>query len=397
MLSELPKLRLRAMPMVRIKRGHPWIYSNELEPLPAGLSPGDLVDVESSAAEYVGRGYFNRQSQIQVRLLTHRPEPIDTDFFTRRIKQALDLRQRLFSQRSSYRLVYSEGDRLPGLIVDRYGDVLVLQLLTAGMERLREPVLAALLGLVRPRYVLARNDAPVRRLEGLPQERVDLFGERPESVSIESNGLQFELDIWSGQKTGFFLDQAENYATLQDYAAGGRVLDAFCYTGAWGLHAVRCGAKEVLGIDSSAAAIAQANKNAAANGLTDRCRFEEADVFVALRDLAGRGERFDLVILDPPAFAKSKEKLAEAVRGYREINRQALRLLAPGGVLISCSCSYQLGREAFLEMLQIAARDAHRTVRLLEFRGQSRDHPVLVAAPEGGYLKCAVLEVCAAE
>lgn len=397
MQSDLPTLRLRAMPLVRIKRGHPWIYSNELEPPPAGLAPGDPVDVETSAGEFVGRGYFNRQSQIQVRLLTQRREPIDADFFTRRIKEALTLRERLFPGRSSYRLVYSEGDRLPGLIADRYGDVLVLQLLTAGMERLRDPVLAALIELVRPGYVLARNDAPVRRLEGLPQERVELFGKRPEGVVIDSHGLRFELDIWSGQKTGFFLDQAENYAALREYAPGARVLDACCYTGAWGLHAARFGAKQVLGLDSSAPAVAQANKNATANGLADRCRFETADLFTALRELGGRAEQFDLVILDPPAFAKSKEKLAEALRGYREINRQALRLLVPGGVLVSCSCSYQVGREAFLEMLQIAARDARRAVRLLEFRGQSRDHPVLVAAPEGGYLKCAVLEVCAAE
>ncbi len=387
----LPQVRLSRPPTPRLRRGHPWIFSNELAAAPRAIAPGSLVDVLTPAGEFFGRGYYNLQSQIRVRLLSHRSDPIDTAWFASRIGAALALRQRLFPGAEAYRLIFGEGDRLPGLVVDRYGDVLVAQFLTAGMQALCEPIREALVAACQPRYIIARNDAPMRQLEGLPLEVTDLYGERPERVTIGKNGLRFDLDVQAGQKTGFFLDQSENYTALAPLSSGARVLDGFCYTGAWGLHAAHYGAREVLGLDSSAPAVERARENARLNGMEAVCRFEQADLFDALRKHADRGERFDLVIIDPPAFAKSKEKIREALRGYREINRQAFRLLAPGGFLVSCSCSYQVGRELFLEALAEAAKDSRRDAALLEWRGQSRDHPVLLAAPESAYLKCAVM------
>lgn len=386
-------LKLKRAALVRVKRGHPWIFSNELESTPMRIEPGSLVSVVTHQGDWIGRGYFNLNSQIRVRLLTRDLHPIDQSFFSARIAAADRLRQRLDPGSTVYRAVFSEGDGLPGLIVDRYHDVLVAQSLTAGIDQLLEPIGAALTAQFNPRAIVLRADSPVRRLEGIPLESRVLSGQLPGEIVIEKNGLRFEIDVMKGQKTGYFLDQSENHRAIMSLAEGARVLDAFCYHGAFGLHGARAGARSVLGIDESEAALALARRNAARNGYSEICRFESADLFSRLREMADGGERFDLVILDPPALTKSKEKLKQAVAGYLELNRQALRLVSPGGFLVSCSCSYQLSREDFWAMLERASRESRRTVRLIEFRGQARDHPIRFPVREGAYLKCAVLQV----
>jgi 23S rRNA (cytosine1962-C5)-methyltransferase len=377
----------------RARGGHPWIFSNEIEHIEGEADAGDALAVCSSGGELLGTAYYNPRSLIAARFLSRQRESIDSvDFFRRRITAALEYRRRLYPAEEALRIVYGESDELPGLVVDRYGDVLSVQFLTLGMERRREPVLQALLEIFRPAAVVARNDAAVRELEGLPRRVELLYGEAPESLIMTEHGLRFRVDVTEGQKTGHFLDQKENHQALNGRVEGRRVLDLFCYSGSWALHAAHYGAAGVTGVDSSAAAVALAEENARLNGLEERCSFVRADVFDLLRELGRGGERFGTVILDPPAFVKSKKKLKEAVKGYLTINRRAMELLAPGGFLFTCTCSYHLDRETFLDTLRKAASQAGRTLRLVEMRGQAYDHPVLLNCPETEYLKCAVLQ-----
>jgi len=371
--------------------GHVWVFSNEIATDLSAYEPGSLVDVYSHGGTFVGRGYINPHSLITVRLLTPRREAIDSRFFHRRIEEAWRRRERLFPEADAYRLVYSEGDLLPGLIVDRYGDQFVVQALTLGMELRTELVCEALETLFHPQAIVARNDVGIRTLEGLPVEKKILRGSVQGPVDIREADLRFAVDPWEGQKTGFYLDQRDNRCLLRPFLRGPRVLDAFCYTGAWGLHAARAGAREVLGIDESPRAIAWATRQAEHNGLQDICRFEMADVFRYLKDADARGERFDCIIMDPPAFVKSRAKVREGLHGYWEINRRAMRLLTPGGYLITCSCSYHVDPDTFRGTLARAARAVHRTALLLEMRSQGRDHPVLLPVGESAYLKCAVI------
>lgn len=390
MERKLP-IAIRPEAVRRIKTGHPWIFSNELVKVPRNVAPGELVDIHKRNGEWIGRGYFNPRSLIAVRLLTREPVPIDEAFFEKRIAEAQGHREREFPEEPACRLLFGEADGLPGLIVDRYGPVLAAQFLTAGMDRLTDVILKVLIRRFKPSAVIARNDSSSRALEGLPKEKRWLYGEGPGQVVIKKNGLLFEVDVWGGQKTGFFLDQSENYRRLDHRVAGARVLDAFCYTGAWGLHAARYGAGYVLGMDASAAAIRLAEANAGRNGLQSVCSYIREDVFDGLRRLEASKERFDTVILDPPAFAKSRAKIKEALRGYKEINRLAMRILSPGGTLVTCSCSYHVDRDAFSRVLVEAASDARRSFRVLEWGAQSRDHPVALGIPETEYLKCVVL------
>ncbi len=393
MMIQLPILTLKSQAAKRYKTGHPWIFSNDLARLPKELEPGQIVDLKNHLGEWFGRGYFNPRSLIAVRLLTREPVAIDEDFLGKKILQAQSLREEGLSGEEAYRLVFGEADGLPGLIVDRYGSVLVAQFLTAGMDRLIEPVVRALVKRYQPAAVIARNDTASRVLEGLPQEKRLLHGEIPPSVVIRKNGLAFEVDVWEGQKTGFFLDQSENYRCLEEWANGARVLDAFCYTGAWGLHAARYGAKSVVGMDSSERAILQSRANAERNGLSSVCRFIKEDVFEGLRRLQTAGERFDRMVLDPPAFAKRRQKIKEAIRGYKEINRLAMMLLSPNGILITCSCSHLIGNDLFRDMLVSAATDAKRSFYITAWRTQGRDHPIVLGIPETHYLKCVVLRL----
>lgn len=378
----------------RLLLGHPWVFSNEIASDLGTYEPGSLVDVYTHGGTLVGRGYINPRSLITVRILSQRREVIDSDFFHSRLAAALQRRERLFPGVQSYRLVYSEGDLLPGLIVDRYQDHLVLQTLTLGMELRTEAICEALERLIQPQAIVARNDVGIRTLEGLPQEKKVLRGSLETAVEVWESDIRFRVDPWEGQKTGFYLDQRENRCTLQPLLAGERVLDAFCYTGAWALHAARAGAREVVGVDESAKAIRWATDQAKDNGLDQVCQFTPSDVFDFLKEADTRHERFDCIILDPPAFVKSRSKVREGLEGYWEINRRAMRLVKPGGYLITCSCSYHVDPDTFRTTLSRAARAARRTVVLLEMRSQARDHPVLLPLSESAYLKCAVL-MCA--
>jgi 23S rRNA (cytosine1962-C5)-methyltransferase len=383
-------VRLKRKEERRILRGHPWVFSNELEPTPQAFEPGELVDVLSHSGGFLGRGYINPRTLIAVRLLTRAPEDIDRAFLQKRISAARALRARL-GFGDSFRAVYSEGDGLPGLIVDKYGSVLVVQALTSGIDRLLDAILSVLMEEYAPTVVVLRNDSAGRELEGLPRETRVVHGSVAGPVVFEESGIAYELDALEGQKTGFFLDQRENRLALRPYVRGRRTLDCFCYSGAWALTAAAAGAEDVLGLDASEKAVALAANNAARNGLS--ARFQTADVFEELRVLDKKRERFGCIVLDPPAFVKNRAAVRGALKGYKEINLRAMRLLEPGGVLVTCSCSHHVDEGLFREMLIDAAFSAGRRARLLELRSQARDHPVLLAARETQYLKCAFLEV----
>lgn len=389
----MESFRLNKTVATRVVQGHPWIYRNELPKLPLDFPPGELVELVDPKGRFIAIGYCNPKSVISVRILSREREKIDGDFFLRKIASAHTYRKRFYAGEESYRVVYSEADLLPGLIVDRYGSYIVIQVLTAGMERHTESILAAIESLFSPQTIVARNDIPSRALEGLPVERKVLSGKLEPPVVILKNGLAFEIDLLEGQKTGFFLDQSENYLQLEGLVAGGEVLDTFCYTGGWSVHAARFGAKGVIGIDASEGALDLARRNAARNGFESRCRFEAGNVFDLLKAQEGEGREYDCIILDPPSFVKRRKEIENAVRGYKEINLRAMKLLRPGGFLLTCSCSYHLSEGRFREILLDAARDVGKTLRLVTLRSQAKDHPVLLTLPETEYLKCAVLQV----
>ena len=383
-------LRLKKNEDRRIRAGHSWIFSNEIHDSLQGLEPGHLVRLVSWGGRFLGIGHLSPNSLIAVRLLSRRHVEIDDLFYRQRLVAAGERRQWLYPGSVTYRLAFGEADLLPGLIVDRYDRHLVVQTLTQGMARIEELIVELLREIFKPAAIVLRNDSPARSLEGLPLERRVVYGELSEAPVIELHGLRFQVAPLEGQKTGFYLDQRENRSLLEGLVQGSRVLDAYCYEGAWGLYAARFGAREVVGVDVSGTALERARLNADMNGLGAQCRFVEANAFDFLTTSQAR---FDAVVLDPPAFIKAKAKIEEGERGYLELNRLAMRLISPGGLLVTCSCSHHLTRERFQIILGHAARLAKRRLRLLEVRGQSRDHPVLVSMPETSYLKCFVLEV----
>lgn len=382
------KIALKKREERRVLRGHPWIFSNELAEVPADAEPGGLVDVFDVFGTFIGRGYYNPRTLIAVRLLTRKKEEIDQAFFLRRITAARDLRINL-GYGDSCRLFFSEGDGLPGLIVDKYADTLVVQSSTAGIDRFLDSIIAALRDVYAPAAIIVRNDLAIRDIEGLSRETRVAFGTPPALVTFEESGIKYTVDVLHGQKTGFFFDQRENRLSLKGLVTGKRTLDCFCYVGAWSLTAARFGASSVIGIDSSEQAILLARENAALNSLP--AEFKTADVFEELRIREKQKDPFGCIILDPPAFVKSRSKIREAIKGYKEINLRAMRILEPGGVLVTCSCSHHIDSDLFREMLIDAAHSAGRTARLLEMRSQARDHPVLLSARETHYLKCAIL------
>jgi 23S rRNA (cytosine1962-C5)-methyltransferase len=374
----------------RILRGHPWVFSNELQRSSETFAPGELVDVLSSSGRFIGRGYINPHTLIAVRILTRKKEAIDREFFQTRISTAHVLRTML-GFGDSFRAVFSEADGLPGLIVDKYADTLVLQSSTAGIDNLLTEIIPVLQKEYLPKAIVLRNDTASREIEGLVQEKRVIYGEINGPVLIEEASIRYAIDVLEGQKTGFFLDQRENRLALKDYVRGKRVLDCFCYVGAWSLSAARYGASEVIGLDSSERAITLASRNAEINGLA--VQFRKTDVFDELRALEKKRERFGCIILDPPAFVKSRAKIREAIKGYKEINLRAMQLLEPQGILVTCSCSHHIDQDLFREMLIDAASSAGRQARILEMRSQARDHPILLAAKETQYLKCAIIVV----
>lgn len=372
--------------------GHPWVYRTEVAAA-EGAEPGDIVTVVDARGRFVGRGLYNPRSMLTVRLCTFRDEPVDQAFFLRQVERALDLRRAALGGVEGVRLVFAEADGLPGFIVDRFGPVVAYQSLSLGLE----PHVPAMLDVIRPAVgaeaVVERNDTPVRDLEGLPRRAGVVAGRLPDPVVFRENGFEILVDVLGGQKTGYFLDQRENRAALHRYAAGRRVCDAFAYTGSFAVHALGFGASHALAVEASADAARWIPKNAEKNGVAGRLEVRVENAFDALRALDRAGERFGMVILDPPAFAKNRAALPGALRGYKEINLRALRILEPGGIVVSCSCSSPLEPDAFLAMLADAARDARRRLRLLEVRGQPPDHPILVGYPESRYLKCAIAVV----
>lgn len=383
-----PTARLTRRGTARWRSGHPWIFRDDV--LPVDRSNGDVVLVVSFGGETLGSAFYGTESKIALRRLTWGPGLVEDSLFRDRIDAALDLRERFAPGVNAARLVSSDADGLPGLIVDRYADHLVIQSLTAGIDRVLDRVVAHLVERVRPRSILARNDAGVRALEGLPAEVRTLFGTVPEEVEVEEEGLVFLVDPLRGQKTGAFLDQRENRLAAASYLRG-NVLDAFCYDGSFGLHAARR-AETVTLVDSSESALARAARNAARNGIRN-AQGVRANVFDFLSEADHSGRRFNGIVLDPPAFAKSRKDLAAALRAYKEINLRALKCLDGGGVLVTCSCSYNLHEAEFVEVLAAAASDARRHVIVMEKRSQARDHPVLLGLPESHYLKCLILEV----
>lgn len=377
----------------RINGGHLWVFSNEIYESTRGYAPGSLVELFDRHESFLGTGYINPNSLISVRVLSRERAEINRDFFVKRMREAFDLRKRLFEGRDALRLLYSEGDYLPGLIADRYGKCIVLQFLTYGVESFKDMIIELVDEILDPDVIVLKNESRSRAIEGLPLYKELIKGSLDRLPVIEENGLSIEIDPFGGQKTGYFLDQKDNRRALRQYLKGGKGLDLFCYSGAWSLAAAMWGA-EVTGVDESERAIGQAKKNAVMNALQGRAAFVRDDVFSFLRrSVADNREKYDFIVLDPPAFVKSSAKMKEAVKAYREVNRLSMGLLKRGGLLVTSSCSYHLGREMFLEMLREASKDAQRGLRLLELRSQDRDHPVLLAMPETEYLKCAFLVV----
>lgn len=386
-------LRLNRKEDRRIRRGHPWIFSNEIEGKFTGIEPGELVHVADHTGRPVGTGYANPHSLITVRIMCRHGEEVGPELIKERVASARALRERFCPDRETYRAVFSESDLLPGLVVDRYGSWLSVQSLTAGMERLMPDVIAALDDVYRPDGIVLRNDSRQRTLEGLPLVKEVVKGDWPGGLEVSLSGLRLKVDLLGGQKTGFFLDQADNYQLLDRIAGGAAVLDLFCHTGAWSLYAARAGAASVTGVDSSGPALGTARENAAMNGLSGRVRFMEEDALKSLRTLCPDGPAFDVVVCDPPSFIKSRAKLAEGLKGYRDLNTKVMKAVKPGGFLVSCSCSHHMDRRDFLEVLRSSAAGAGRTARVVEMRSQSKDHPVLVAAPETEYLKTVLLQL----
>jgi len=376
----------------RVNAGHPWIYRSEIARIEGEPPPGAVAAVLDHRGKFLGQAMVNLRSQIAGRLLSRVEEPIDGTFVERRIREALARAGRSAAGSGGCRLVFGEGDQMPGLIADRYADLVVIQILTAGMDRLRDDVLGALRRVVQPRAIYERSDASARRLEGLELRKAFAWGTGETGVWMREGDLTFFVEVAAGQKTGFFLDQRDNRQVVRRLARGREVLDCFCYSGGFSISAGAGGAASILGVDISTEALSWAERSAAQNGLGACCRFVSANAFDHLRALGRERRRFGMVILDPPAFTKGREALAGALRGYNEINLRAMKLLDRGGILVTCSCSYHVDAATFLDMLRSAAADAHREFRLLELRTQAADHPILLAAKETQYLKCAILE-----
>lgn len=375
----------------RVLGGHPWVFRSDIE-REDGASDGLPVRVLTSAGRFLAMAVYNPRSQISLRILSRRDEPIDGAFIRGRVRRALDYRRR-FADLNSCRLIFAESDGLPAVIADKFGDVIVLQILCLGMERFKGDIVDALAQELSPRGIYERNDVPVRELEGLSQQTGLLFGEVPDRVEMQENGVRFLVDVKEGQKTGFFLDQKENRAAIAPFVSGMRVLDCFTHTGSFALHAAHYGAAEVTGVDISEHACACALENARLNGVEDRVRFECANAFDFLRAQQTAKEQYDVVILDPPAFTKTRSAVEGALRGYKEINLRGMKLTRDGGFFITCSCSQHVTPDLFRGMLLEAQKDAHVQLRQIEWRTQGRDHPILLASPETQYLKCGIFQV----
>jgi 23S rRNA (cytosine1962-C5)-methyltransferase len=370
------------------RKGHPWIYRTDLERI-KDADPGSIVSLETKNGNFLAQGFYSDHSRIAFRLISRSREAIGAQFWENRIRGALRYREAVVEQTNAYRLIYGESDGIPALVADRYADHFVLQTLAQGTENLLPVFTEAIRKVFQPASIILRNDVTVRDLEGLPREKRILFGECPKEVQVFEGEIRYRADLWTGQKTGAYLDQRENRLLGARFLRG-TILDAFCYHGLFGLHGARR-ASRVIGIDSSQEAVERSKENATLNGMSNTEFFRE-NVFDFLKGAVEEKRHFDGIILDPPPFAKSKENVAGATRGYNELNLRAMRLLHPGGVLVTSSCSYNLSESKFLEILRDCAKDSGSTWRIIERRGQSADHPVLLSFPESFYLKCLFLQ-----
>jgi 23S rRNA (cytosine1962-C5)-methyltransferase len=389
-MASLPSLQLKKNESRRLRAGHLWVFSNEVDiqqtPLDS-FEPGSLIEVVDDKGKFIGNGYINPHSLICARLVSRdRKYSLDSSLLVHRLKVALSLRQRLFTE-PCYRLVYGESDGLPGLIIDRFGNVVSVQITTAGMEAHKDDIITALNKVLRPETIIFRNDSPIRELEGLEKYNAIAQGEPPEFLEITENGCRFQAPALTGQKTGWFYDHRLNRARATQYVKDQRILDVFSYLGAWGIPAAVSGAKEVFCIDSSAAALDQVEANAELNNVADKITTIEGDAFAALKALREDRERFDVVLLDPPAFIKRRKDIQKGLEAYRRINQLAMQVLSRDGILVSASCSYHLQRDRLQEILLKTSRHLDRNLVLLEQGHQGPDHPIHPAIPETNYLK----------
>jgi 23S rRNA (cytosine1962-C5)-methyltransferase len=377
----------------RIALGHPWIYNNEVDRIAGPIEPGDIVEVYFFDGQLAGRGYINPNSQIIIRLLTRKREDIDGTFFHKKIKDAWEYRQQL-GYTENCRLVFGEADGIPALIIDKFNDYFVLQTLSLGIEKWKGSIVDALQTIFKPKGIFERNDVPVRELEGMVQQKGFLSNEFPTEIIIQENGLQFYVDVENGQKTGYFLDQQDNRRAIKNIVQGAEVLGAFTYTGTFEIHAAHYGAKSVLGIDISENAVAQANKNAVLNQLDHIVKFEAMNAFDVLKKWGKEGRKYDVVMLDPPAFTKSRNNIDKAITGYKEINLRGMQMIRHGGFLVTSSCTNLVSPELFLETIQMAAWDAKKRIRQVTYQTQSSDHPIIWGMENTHYLKFLIVEVC---
>ena len=389
----MKKLILRSKISRRVENGHPWIFANEVNLVDEGAEAGEILEVYTHDNKFIGKGYINPRSQILVRLLTRDArEDINDSFFHRRILSAWKYRQQIGYQENC-RLVFGEADALPGLVIDKFNDYFSLQTLSFGIDRWKPAIVAALEDIFHPRGIYERNDVPVRELEGLPQQKGFLTAPFDPKIIITENGLRFNVDLEHGQKTGYFLDQQDNRRAIRHVCKGADVLEVFCYTGTFSVHAAHYGAKRVLGIDISESAVAQAESNAALNGLQDICSFRSDNAFDVLKQWSKEGKTYDVVMLDPPAFTKSRGNIQNAIKGYKEINLRGIKLVKKGGFLITASCTNLIPPELFLEIIDDAARDAKRQLKQVTFQSQSSDHPIIRGLENTHYLKFLITQV----
>ena len=389
------KIFLKRKISTRIANDHPWIFNNEVEPqsLQESMDPGSIVEVYTYDKKFIGKGYFNPRSQIVIRLLTrNKADEINEQFFFDRILKCWEYRKKL-GYTENCRLVFGEADSLPQLIIDKFNDYFVIQTLALGIDIWKPAIVNTLNKIFNPKGIYERNDIPVRELEGLSQQKGFLSAPFDTQIIINENGLKFHVDIENGQKTGYFLDQQDNRRAIEHIVKGADVLGAFTYTGTFEIHAAHYGATSVLGLDISAYAVEQANQNAKLNNVQDICRFETANAFDVLKQWAKEGRQYDVVMLDPPAFTKSRETIQKAITGYKEINLRGMKLIKPGGFLVTSSCTNLVSSELFLQIIDMAAKDARRKIRQVVFQTQSPDHPIIWSIENTQYLKFLIIQI----
>jgi 23S rRNA (cytosine1962-C5)-methyltransferase len=392
-MSDSKKVSLKKKISPRVQNGHPWIFGNEVHEVAGIPAPGDIVDVFFHDGKFAGKGYYNPNSQIQVRLLTrNKTEEINDTFFLHKLQEAWKYRQQL-GYTENCRLIFGEADGLPQLIIDKFNDYFVIQTLALGIDMWKPAIFSAINKIFNPKGIYERNDVPVRELEGLTQQKGFLSDPFDTNIIINENGLQFHVDIANGQKTGYFLDQQDNRRAIQHIVKGADVLGAFTYTGTFEIHAAHYGAKSVHGLDISENAIAMCNKNAELNGVADICKFECVNAFDVLKTWVKEGKKYDVVMLDPPSFTKSRANIQKAITGYKEINLRGMKLVKPGGFLVTSSCTNLVQPDLFMEIIQMAAKDARRQLRQVTFQTQSADHPIIHGWENTHYLKFLIVQV----